>query len=54
MIEQWPTERNIEPTGREVIVDDLCAAAVLRGSHVFAPAVMGLPSSKTNIYFDNK
>lgn len=47
----------IERTGKEVIVDVLCAAAVLRGAHVFAPGVMGLPPNykldeRVDIYGD--
>lgn len=29
-----------------MVVDALCAAAVLRGAHVFAPGIMGLPTSE--------
>lgn len=36
----------MKQTGKEVIVDQFCAAAVLRGAHVFAPGVLGLPASK--------
>ncbi|CAB3261455.1 unnamed protein product [Arctia plantaginis] len=43
IIEQWPADIAVEKTGKEVIVDALCAAAVLRGAHVFAPGVLGLP-----------
>lgn len=35
---------NIRPQGKEVIVDATCGAAVLRGAHVFAPGVMGMPA----------
>lgn len=43
ILEQWPDNKALVKTGKEVIVDALCAAAVLRGAHVFAPGVMGLP-----------
>lgn len=47
VVEQWLEDCVIaEPSSQEVIVDSLCAAAVLRGAHVFAPGVMGLPASK--------
>ncbi|XP_047029655.1 tRNA (cytosine(72)-C(5))-methyltransferase NSUN6 [Helicoverpa zea] len=54
---QWPEKVNLEKTGKEVIVDALCAAAVLRGAHVFAPGVMGLPvnlklGDRVDIYGD--
>lgn len=44
IVEQWPFTINVEKTRNEVIVDPLCAAAVLRGAHVYAPGVLGLPS----------
>lgn len=46
VVEQWPEDVKLEPTGTEVVVDALCAAAVLRGAHVFAPGIVGLPSGK--------
>lgn len=46
ILERWSDSVTVDPTGKEVIVDALCAAAVLRGAHVFAPGVMGLPSSE--------
>lgn len=57
ILERWSDSVTVDPTGKEVIVDALCAAAVLRGAHVFAPGVMGLPSSlhldeKVDIYGD--
>ncbi|KAL4715908.1 hypothetical protein ACJJTC_013208 [Scirpophaga incertulas] len=58
ILEQWSyNELNLEKTNNDAIVDALCAAAVLRGSHVFAPGVMGLPTNcklngKINIYGD--
>ncbi|XP_050351255.1 tRNA (cytosine(72)-C(5))-methyltransferase NSUN6 [Nymphalis io] len=45
VIEQWPAPLTLEKTNNEVIVDPLCAAAVLRGAHVYAPGVLGLPSN---------
>lgn len=51
ILEQWPESIAMEKTGKEVIVDALCAAAVLRGAHVFAPGVMGLPTSKYFHFF---
>lgn len=47
VLEQWPEEVEVKKGNKEVIVDALCAAAVLRGAHVFAPGVMGMPMSKT-------
>ncbi|KAF9801221.1 hypothetical protein SFRURICE_014239 [Spodoptera frugiperda] len=52
----WPAV-SLEKAGKEVIVDALCAAAVLRGAHVFAPGVMGLPvncqlGERVDIYGD--
>ncbi|XP_075977542.1 tRNA (cytosine(72)-C(5))-methyltransferase NSUN6 [Anticarsia gemmatalis] len=57
ILERWPDDVVLENTGKEVIVDALCAAAVLRGAHVFAPGVMGLPVScqigdRVDIYGD--
>lgn len=37
-------EANLRPQEKEVIVDATCGAAVLRGAHVFAPGVMGMPT----------
>ncbi|XP_053609521.1 tRNA (cytosine(72)-C(5))-methyltransferase NSUN6 [Plodia interpunctella] len=44
VIEQWPNDLKLEKGAKHVVVDALCAAAVLRGAHVFAPGVMGVPS----------
>lgn len=30
----------------EIIIDAVCGAAVLRGSHVYAPGVIGMPNGK--------
>lgn len=46
ILEQWPEDIELSPTGTEVVVDTVCAAAVLRGAHVFAPGIMGLATSK--------
>ncbi|VVC89622.1 unnamed protein product [Leptidea sinapis] len=43
ILERWPEGITTEKAKCEVIVDGACAAAVLRGSHVFAPGVLGLP-----------
>lgn len=32
----------------EIIVDARCGAAVLRGSHVYAPGIMGMPSGNSS------
>ncbi|XP_046391354.1 tRNA (cytosine(72)-C(5))-methyltransferase NSUN6 [Ischnura elegans] len=32
------------PYGKDVIVDSICGAAVLRGAHVYAPGVLGMPA----------
>ncbi|KAJ0176626.1 hypothetical protein K1T71_007805 [Dendrolimus kikuchii] len=45
ILEQWSSDVELKQTGKIVIVDALCAAAVLRGAHVFAPGVLGLPSN---------
>jgi hypothetical protein len=37
-------EADLIPQEREVIVDAVCGAAVLRGAHVFAPGIMGMPT----------
>ncbi|XP_034832357.1 tRNA (cytosine(72)-C(5))-methyltransferase NSUN6 isoform X1 [Maniola hyperantus] len=57
VIESWPTDIAVERSGNEVIVDSMCAAAVLRGAHVYAPGVLGLAPScqldeKVDIYAD--
>lgn len=44
VVEQWPVDVQPENNISEVIVDAMCGAAVLRGAHVFAPGVMGLPA----------
>lgn len=50
MLERWPKEQiTLGNSIHEVIVDPMCAAAVLRGAHVFAPGVMGLPTSEANL-----
>lgn len=48
VLEQWSKDVSLENSENEVIVDPLCAAAVLRGAHVFAPGVMGLSTGKAN------
>ncbi|XP_026327101.1 putative methyltransferase NSUN6 [Hyposmocoma kahamanoa] len=57
VLERWSKNVTMETSDNEVIVDPLCAAAVLRGAHVFAPGVMGLPTScklgdRVDIYGD--
>lgn len=42
-------EADLRTQEREVIVDATCGAAVLRGAHVFAPGIMGMPTGA--IYF---
>jgi hypothetical protein len=42
-------EADLRPQEREIIVDATCGAAVLRGAHVFAPGIMGMPTGA--IYF---
>lgn len=51
-VESWSEENGLDQLLADdglpsVIVDASCGAAVLRGSNVFAPAVMGLPPGKT-------
>ncbi|XP_015519478.2 tRNA (cytosine(72)-C(5))-methyltransferase NSUN6 isoform X1 [Neodiprion lecontei] len=36
-------ELNFQYLPKEIIVDSICGTAVLRGAHVFAPGVMGIP-----------
>ncbi|CAG9786732.1 unnamed protein product [Diatraea saccharalis] len=43
VLERWPEEYTNVNATKTVIVDSLCAAAVLRGANVFAPGVMGFP-----------
>lgn len=45
IVEKWPENVTMNKSRVEVVVDVLCATAVLRGAHVFAPGVLGLPSS---------
>ncbi|CAH0398353.1 unnamed protein product [Chilo suppressalis] len=60
VLERWPEDSldvTVEYQGKEIIVDALCAAAVLRGANVFAPGVVGLPvncnlNEKVKIYGD--
>lgn len=40
---------DINPKSEEIIVDILTGQSVLRGSHVFAPGIMAMPSG--NIFF---
>ena len=44
-------EADLRPQGREIIVDATCGAAVLRGAHVFAPGIMGMPTGAIYLYF---
>ncbi|CAK1551079.1 unnamed protein product [Leptosia nina] len=44
IIDRWPDNIIVNSGSHEVIVDPSCGAAVLRGSNVFAPGVMGLAS----------
>ncbi|GBP23217.1 hypothetical protein EVAR_82382_1 [Eumeta japonica] len=49
VIEKWPSDTFLGKVEKEVIVDTLCGAAVLRGSNVYAPGVMGLsPNTELN------
>jgi predicted ribosome-associated RNA-binding protein Tma20 len=41
---------NLRPQEKEVIVDATCGAAVLRGAHVFAPGVMGMPTGASTFF----
>lgn len=52
ILEQWPEEISIEKIGNEVIVDAFCAAAVLRGANVYAPGVLGFPTSEFIVLHD--
>ncbi|OWR41596.1 hypothetical protein KGM_201672 [Danaus plexippus plexippus] len=57
IVEQWPENVVIKRGNIEVVVDSMCAAAVLRGAHVYAPGVLGLPTNcslneRVDIYGD--
>ncbi|XP_037294359.1 LOW QUALITY PROTEIN: tRNA (cytosine(72)-C(5))-methyltransferase NSUN6-like [Manduca sexta] len=53
ILSQWDEDVGVETSGIEVVVDAACAAAVLRGAHVFAPAVMSLtPNCKAGMKVD--
>jgi predicted ribosome-associated RNA-binding protein Tma20 len=36
----------------EIIVDAICGAAVLRGSHVYAPGIMGMPNGNNSSFYE--
>lgn len=36
---------DLEKVSKEVVIDHKCAAAVLRGAHIFAPGVIGMTKS---------
>jgi len=40
-----------ENSTAEVIVDCFCGAAILRGSHLFAPGVLALQKGNKKLYF---
>lgn len=43
LVHNWSTQQfDLELKDREVVVDVCCAAAVLRGAHIFAPGVLGM------------
>ncbi|XP_015180964.1 PREDICTED: putative methyltransferase NSUN6 isoform X2 [Polistes dominula] len=44
-VHSWDESINLDLSKRskEVIVDAICGSAVLRGSHVFAPGILGIP-----------
>ncbi|CAG9765466.1 unnamed protein product [Ceutorhynchus assimilis] len=56
LIKHNPVDKELEKHPKEVIVDVDCAAAVLRGAHIYAPGVLGMtPSNKgdrVSIYAD--
>lgn len=45
VVRSWDdsVELDLEICEKQITVDAACAAAVLRGSHVFAPGVMSMP-----------
>lgn len=45
-VDNWDTSvpLDLKRYPDEIIVDARCGAAVLRGSHVYAPGIMGIPS----------
>lgn len=48
MVHNWDVQNcDLGVREKEVIVDTCCAAAVLRGAHIFAPGVMGMTSGKS-------
>ena len=44
-----PHESDVSPAPNEVVVDMLCAVAVLRGADIFAPGVMGMTPQGNNL-----
>ncbi|XP_041978921.1 tRNA (cytosine(72)-C(5))-methyltransferase NSUN6 [Aricia agestis] len=45
VVGRWPNGVEFGNINKEVIVDAACGASVLRGAHVFAPGVLGLPTN---------
>lgn len=45
--------KHIEPVSTEVIVDELCGMAALRGADVFVPGILGSFPCKLKIYIVN-
>jgi len=41
---------DLERYPNEIIVDAICGAAVLRGSHIYAPGIMGMPNGNNEFF----
>ncbi|KAG7187728.1 hypothetical protein KM043_016781 [Ampulex compressa] len=59
VIESWDTsvKLDLEKYPNEIIIDASCGSAVLRGSHIFAPGVIGIPyglivNDKASVFAD--
>ncbi|XP_058805330.1 tRNA (cytosine(72)-C(5))-methyltransferase NSUN6 isoform X2 [Phymastichus coffea] len=55
----YPKELDLTKEPNEIIVDTACGSAVLRGSHIYAPGVLGMPrglniGDSVSVYVDLK
>lgn len=47
LLSNWDvSELDLVERKKQVVVDEQCGAAVLRGAHIFAPGVLGMLSCK--------
>jgi predicted ribosome-associated RNA-binding protein Tma20 len=48
IVKHWDscTEINLARHSHEIIVDTVCGASVLRGAHIYAPGILGMPCGK--------